>query len=33
MLTPPGRRALTAESERMARAAAMAKQRLRGLKA
>lgn len=32
-LTPPGRRALTAESERMARAAAMAKQRLRGLKA
>jgi DNA-binding PadR family transcriptional regulator len=32
-LTPPGRRALTTESERMQRAAAIAKQRLRGLKA
>lgn len=32
-LTPPGRRALTSESERMKRAAAMAEQRLRGLKA
>jgi DNA-binding PadR family transcriptional regulator len=33
VLTPPGRRALTVESERMQRAAAIAKQRLRGLKA
>jgi DNA-binding PadR family transcriptional regulator len=32
-LTPPGRRALTAESERMKRAASMAERRLRGLKA
>lgn len=32
-LTPPGRRALTSESERMKRAVAMAEQRLRRLKA
>lgn len=32
-LTPPGRRTLASESERMKRAATMAEQRLRGLKA